>query len=158
MSQGLVVSTLNPDFLLDKGGINTTRPRHLSPQQARSNTSILIPSFLIQTMEVGALLSVEESDLIVPLLGEQYFEDYNSDFTSCFSSSYHSCNWPQEDSYVGINWDSHGGYCNIHATEITKDIINPKSIKRTCEIESELDSCRGAPKKKARNSTTVSYS
>jgi hypothetical protein len=104
---------------MDRSGINN-RPRHLNLSK------------LDQTMDVGALMSVEESEQIAPLLGE--------------------------DTYVGINWEGRDAYCNIYATKINEDIINTKPINRTCEIESELASCTEAPKKKARVFTTVSYS
>lgn len=109
-------------------------------------------------MEVATYMSVEVSELTARLLGEQCFQDYDSDFISSFSSSYYSSNWPQEDTYIGLNWEGYNDYCNIDATEINEGIINTKPIKRTCEIQSKLDSCIEVPKKKARISTTVSYS
>lgn len=92
-------------------------------------------------------MSVEESEMITQLLEAQCFEDYNHDFNSCFSSSYYSSNWPQENISSGLNWEGYTGYCNSGET-----------IKRKCETEGELDSCIEVPKKKVRNFTTVSYS
>ncbi|KAJ4755819.1 Transcription factor bHLH84 [Rhynchospora pubera] len=101
-------------------------------------------------MEVGTYMSVKESEVMTQLLGAHCFQDYNSDFISCLSSSYYSNNWPQEDTYIGlscedayigINCEDLSAFCNTAASEINEDMINSKSIKRKCEMESMLDSC-----------------